>query len=1022
MRPTLPTSGIKGLFPLVRALAPTSISPPFTQASLRGLRLAIDATLLTQKIHFADDPHPSRHLIGFYRLINSLRENGASPIMIFDHPSKRLALKDREHDKRKKKRQLDRMRNKLETQRKARLRTLERMLDTLRRFTPDERRQVGALLEAWQRQRQAKAQAQAQHAEPSASLSAPDPEPEEELVDRLAAEYLAMRDIPDSEARRPELWHLVRKIALSPLADSPVAASSSPLPSSSQQKQQQPRQQEGEDAGAQDPDELCSTNLDVLEQLGQRAADDTAQTSSGDGGAADLHGYGTAEELYDLAGDDNLVSLERQPISASTVPGAAPHEADWQQILEDLTSRPFALALWIHRSRRQFERSVEQMGEFQSKGQKELTKIEQKLYDSVVSSLVQAPAATAAELAPRKTSVAPTALADQPTDAAPDATSGTDEALRAIERDTAAAVEQLASEAAATEAPPLPSRPTLPPSVSPLRTLNRDLSKTYARSATPLPATIYADCAHLCTLMSVPVFWTGDGTRSGGGKVHEAEAYASSLVKAGYADVVASEDSDVLLYDTPLLRGLVGGIRPSHPASAGAGGGGGLGKKMEMVDGSRVRRGLFKYESLQSFYQRAAREARESARSEPAADAGGKAKRSSRSKAKSKSKSLLLSPTASKPSEASSESLQLDLPPPSPAGETVLLRRDEYEKMTRSMMIDFALLCGTDFNRTIPGIGPKTALRLILQHGSIAAILQKEAKKFQPPDGLSIKEYEAELRHARMVFLNPPKVRAAARSVFASAKNGRRTQGRGRRGSASALSPVAAASMTEGGADPFWKQRFFEDEEAPVIQEPASDGMQATQPEASVGADAEVASPSSTAEISLEAAVDAVQTDAGSGQTHASDTTAAATGEATSSDAIVCGTLESLAAPTTPYNRQAVLDYLQEKGVFGSTTRPAAVWPQSGDDDSWRDVMDLELGIDTRSRRRSELEDEADDPEASLAAHWSGSAGDGELVMESERRLMGVDFFGEKQAGTACWSPEMESRIRSRTTISEVRG
>ncbi len=68
--------------------------------------------------------------------------------------------------------------------------------------------------------------------------------------------------------------------------------------------------------------------------------------------------------------------------------------------------------------------------------------------------------------------------------------------------------------------------------------------------------------------MQTAVFWTGDGTRTGGGRIHEAEAYAASLVRAGFADLVASEDSDVLLYDAPLLRGLMGGVRsPACSAS-----------------------------------------------------------------------------------------------------------------------------------------------------------------------------------------------------------------------------------------------------------------------------------------------------------------------------------------------------------------------------------------------------------------------------------------------------------------------
>lgn len=39
--------------------------------------------------------------------------------------------------------------------------------------------------------------------------------------------------------------------------------------------------------------------------------------------------------------------------------------------------------------------------------------------------------------------------------------------------------------------------------------------------------------------------------------------------------------------------------------------------------------------------------------------------------------------------------------------------------ITRSQLIDMAILIGTDFNRGVKGIGPKTALKLIRKHGSL---------------------------------------------------------------------------------------------------------------------------------------------------------------------------------------------------------------------------------------------------------------------------------------------------------------
>ncbi|SPO49318.1 related to RAD27 - 5' to 3' exonuclease [Moesziomyces antarcticus] len=453
MRASPVCGGIRGIFPLIRSLVPQAISPPFALSSLRGLRLAIDATLLVQRLHFADDPHPARHVVGFYRLVTSLRQHGIVPIMVFDHPHKRLALKDREQLKRKHKRELDRVRSRLEQERHGRLQELQSHLDAIASLAEDERRQVGELLDQWQ------------------SQSAP----------------------------------------------------------------------------------------------------------------------------------------TQQPMHANYV---------------------------------QLEQSLSTGASSQSRGQRLLAQAEKQVYQTITAQLISGEA-----------------VQPPPALSVPDISTTIDT---------------------------LP-----PPSLSSLNAMHHSLSKTYDRATSPLSASIYQDCAALCSLMQTAVFWTGDGTRTGGGRIHEAEAYAASLVRAGFADLVASEDSDVLLYEAPLLRGLM---------AAG---------KLEVVCGTRVRRGLFPREEVDRLVQMHSQ------------------------------------------GEAEAEEVA-------------------YDRTTRALMLDFALLCGTDFNRTVPGIGPKTALRLLKEHGSIGTILRKEAK-FGPPDALSVREYETELRQARSVFLQPPKVRAAARSILGTA-------------------------------------------------------------------------------------------------------------------------------------------------------------------------------------------------------------------------------------------------------------
>jgi len=67
-------------------------------------------------------------------------------------------------------------------------------------------------------------------------------------------------------------------------------------------------------------------------------------------------------------------------------------------------------------------------------------------------------------------------------------------------------------------------------------------------------------------------------------------------------------------------------------------------------------------------------------------------------------------------------------------------------EITREQLIDVAMLVGTDFNPDgVKGIGPKTALKLIKQHGSIEEALPE----------LEGAEFPAEPKRIREIFLNP---------------------------------------------------------------------------------------------------------------------------------------------------------------------------------------------------------------------------------------------------------------------------
>ena len=68
--------------------------------------------------------------------------------------------------------------------------------------------------------------------------------------------------------------------------------------------------------------------------------------------------------------------------------------------------------------------------------------------------------------------------------------------------------------------------------------------------------------------------------------------------------------------------------------------------------------------------------------------------------------------------------------------------------ITREQLIDIAILVGTDYNEKVPGVGPKTALKLILKHGSLEEVEKAKDMKFEFP-------YE----EIRTIFLEPPKLK-----------------------------------------------------------------------------------------------------------------------------------------------------------------------------------------------------------------------------------------------------------------------
>ena len=81
------------------------------------------------------------------------------------------------------------------------------------------------------------------------------------------------------------------------------------------------------------------------------------------------------------------------------------------------------------------------------------------------------------------------------------------------------------------------------------------------------------------------------------------------------------------------------------------------------------------------------------------------------------------------------------------SGDPELMRLEptlERHGLTREQLVDVAILCGTDFNEGIPGVGPKTAVKAITEHGDLWSVLDDRGAYIERAD------------RVRELFLDPP--------------------------------------------------------------------------------------------------------------------------------------------------------------------------------------------------------------------------------------------------------------------------
>ncbi|KAH8829363.1 PIN domain-like protein [Flagelloscypha sp. PMI_526] len=133
--------GVLGLTPFLLKTCPHVLQRlPNRFLDIYGKTIVIDATLVTQRLHYAQIPHPYRHVLGWYRLCTELRNQNVNVICVFDG-RRRILAKAEENARREAKHRVLVLRTGFEASRSKRLLKLRNHLSKWR----DDRSRFAAL-------------------------------------------------------------------------------------------------------------------------------------------------------------------------------------------------------------------------------------------------------------------------------------------------------------------------------------------------------------------------------------------------------------------------------------------------------------------------------------------------------------------------------------------------------------------------------------------------------------------------------------------------------------------------------------------------------------------------------------------------------------------------------------------------------------------------------------------------------------------------------------------------------------
>ncbi|KAJ3901885.1 PIN domain-like protein [Lentinula edodes] len=139
--------GVLGLTPFIQKTCPEVIKRlPDRLQGFSGKKIVLDGTLLTQRFHFAQIPHPRRHVLGWYRLIKELEQYSVEAICVFDGKGRNLA-KAQEALRRKNAQRLAAARAVIENERLSRLNRISSAVRNIAKFSLPQKVQVSSALE-----------------------------------------------------------------------------------------------------------------------------------------------------------------------------------------------------------------------------------------------------------------------------------------------------------------------------------------------------------------------------------------------------------------------------------------------------------------------------------------------------------------------------------------------------------------------------------------------------------------------------------------------------------------------------------------------------------------------------------------------------------------------------------------------------------------------------------------------------------------------------------------------------------